>query len=458
MNADQRRAHRKEILEHVGDLLENRIGSTIENGPLEAPLFDPEAGAETDSAANEDLSRESGVKNDRGEEASVRLPEKRVWYRIPVREGISGDGSGYHIYLKAGDSENLCIFFSGGGMAWNTYTAAHPASGGKMAAKAPNYYWNNLRPATQIMNINVGITDVLLTTNPFLNWNMIVVTYDTGDFHIGDTEYPYTDEAGEEKILHFHGWRNYQAAMEICRRFFKNPEKLLIAGDSAGAFAVPALSGDILDSWYPECRDVTLLSDSATLIYDGWREIIRNVWHAPEHFWDKIISDDPAGDWYEAFCRKYLRGKQSGAGASDQDESAGQTAEDRVAGRTVRCLYSSSTHDHLLSTYYNDLVNKVYETNEEMQGAYYQHLRAQMKRFREMMGDLQAPDGRPVFGMYIHQHKDLLRSRTGTVHTMVRHPAFLIPDRSGMSMAKWLSDAVDGNVYNVGEQLLNNER
>lgn len=442
MNADERKEHRREILEHVGDLLENRIGSTIENSPLEAPLFDPDAGTDNNRAENENPGRESGARTDREEETLIQLPEKRVWYRIPVRKGISGDGSEYHIYLKAGDSENLCIFFSGGGMAWNTYTAAHPASGGKMAAKAPNYYWNNLRPATQIMNINVGITDVLLATNPFLNWDMVVITYDTGDFHIGDAEYPYSAQNGEEKILHFHGYRNFKAAMELCRRFFKEPDKLLIAGDSAGAFAVPALSGEILDQWYPNCPDITLLSDSATLIYDGWREIIRDVWHAPERFWEKIKSDDPAGDWYEAFAGKYMYAMTDSSGMAQE------------INRNIRCLYSSSTHDHLLSTYYNDLVNKVYETNEQMQEAYYQHLSAQMKRFRNCMGNLRTKDGKQVFGMYIHQHKDLLRSRTGTVHTMVRHPAFFIPDRTGMSMAKWLADAVAGNVYSVGEQLL----
>ena len=422
MNPDTRKERRREVLEHVGDLLENRIGSSIENSALEAPVLDPE---ETVRPKVQSVGQE-------GRAGSI--PAKRVWYRVPVRKGLSGDGSEYHIYLKAGDTQHLCVFFSGGGMAWNTYTAARPASGGKMAAKTPNYYWNNLRPATQIMNINVGITDVLLGTNPFQQWNMAVITYDTGDFHIGDSELPYVSENGEEKILHFHGYRNFQAAMEICRDFFPEPDQLLIAGDSAGAFAVPALAGDILENWYPGCKDVTLLSDSATLIYDGWQPIIRDVWRAPEKFWKPIKTDDPAGDWYEAFAEKY-----------------------RERGRTIRCLYSSSTHDHLLSTYYNDLVNRKYETNEEMQERYYMQLSGQMRRFKTIFENFRTEEGKPVFGMYIHQHKDLLRSRTGTVHTMVRHPAFLIPERSGMSMAKWLSDAVNGNVYDVGAQLLKQE-
>ena len=42
MNQDTRKERRREVLEHVGDLLENRIGSSIENSALEAPVLDPE--------------------------------------------------------------------------------------------------------------------------------------------------------------------------------------------------------------------------------------------------------------------------------------------------------------------------------------------------------------------------------------------------------------------------------
>ena len=40
-------------------------------------------------------------------------------------------------------------------------------TGGKVAAGLPNYYWNNLRPFTQIMNIHTGITEIGNPRNPF---------------------------------------------------------------------------------------------------------------------------------------------------------------------------------------------------------------------------------------------------------------------------------------------------
>ncbi|MBQ9611030.1 MAG: hypothetical protein IJV14_00365, partial [Lachnospiraceae bacterium] len=103
MNPDTRKERRREVLEHVGDLLENRIGSSIENSALEAPVLDPE---ETVRPKVQSVGQE-------GRAGSI--PAKRVWYRVPVRKGLSGDGSEYHIYLKAGDTQHLCVFFSGGG-------------------------------------------------------------------------------------------------------------------------------------------------------------------------------------------------------------------------------------------------------------------------------------------------------------------------------------------------------
>ena len=95
-----------------------------------------------------------------GQEAPILIgePAEKVWYQVPVPEGKCGDGSEYHIYVRKGTTDKLCVFFSGGGIAINEYMAARPVNGGSVAAWVPNYYWNNLRRFTQVMNINVGIT------------------------------------------------------------------------------------------------------------------------------------------------------------------------------------------------------------------------------------------------------------------------------------------------------------
>ena len=272
----------QELLSKAGGAVENIIGRHIET-TAEAPLFD---GA----------------------------PVAKVWYRLPLSGAMSGDGSEYHIYIKKGFTSRLCLFFSGGGVAWNAFTAARPVTGSAVAAGAPNYYWNNLRPFTQFMNINIGITETDTARNPFVDWNFVVITYATGDFHVGRGDFLYTSEDGRQEILHFHGYENFRESMKAAVSLFPNPSKLLIAGDSAGAFAVPALSGIIADEFYPDCRDITLFSDSAQLLYKDWRQTARDIWKADKRFFEPLHTDNIFLDWYEALLTSPILPAAAGDG------------------------------------------------------------------------------------------------------------------------------------------------
>jgi hypothetical protein len=349
-------------------------------------------------------------------------PKRGIWYKVPVEEGMSGDGSGYHVYLKRGHSKNLCIFFSGGGMAWDEYTAARPVTYARIAAGLPHFYWDNLRPVTQLMNINLGITETGSRRNPFDDWNFLVITYATGDLHIGDHDFIYHTESGAEKTLHFHGFRNYEESMKIIHHWMESPAKLLIAGNSAGAFAVPALAGDIIDHYYPDCPDITLFSDSGQCVFDKWRHTVENVWRAPMDIVRPVHSDNVTVDWYRHLYEKY--------------------------GSRLRYLYASSVHDFLLSAYYNETVSGNFESTPEMQFLFGVQLKVMVRELKEIT---------PDFGFFIYDWKNVLYTKGGTIHTAVREPYFYLKNKDGISMADWLSDAVNGNVKNIGLNLLEDE-
>lgn len=372
----------------VGDFVEDRIGKAIEESSFKA-------------------------------ENLPENPEKMKWYKVPIEKGMSGDGSEYHIYVKLADSDKLCIFLSGGGVAYNEYMAARPVTGGKVAAGLPNYYWNNLRPFTQIMNINVGITDIFTDKNPFKDWSFVVITYATGDFHVGNNDYPYTDEAGNENVLHFHGYVNFLESMKVAKSLFPNPKTMLIAGNSAGAFAVPALAGEIADNYYPKTRNITLFSDSGQLLYKHWKRTAKTIWQTRDDVWKSIHGENITLDWYKSLYEKY--------------------------GNRFRYLYSSSIYDYLLSAYQNDIINKKYKTDQDVQEEYYQQLKVMVKELKSL---------NPEFGMFINEWKIPLITMGGTVHTSVREPHFLFFTQDGITMAKWLCDACEGKVYDVGMELL----
>jgi len=348
--------------------------------------------------------------------------QKGQWYRFPVPEGMSGDGSEYYFYIRKGQSSHLCLFFSGGGMAWNEYTAARPVTGVKLAAGMPNFYWNNLRPFTQIMNIRTGLTDLLNPLNPFRDWNFIVITYATGDLHIGNNDFPYTAENGSSQVLHFHGHANFLSVMERAREFFPEPDSLLIAGDSAGAFAVPALADEILEKYYPLCASVTLFSDSGQLLYPRWKKTVRDVWKTDDRLWKAIHTPNITMDWYQQLYRKY--------------------------GDSIRYLYASSTHDYLLSAYFNDITRKVYLTDEDVQNEFFCQLKDFVEEFKSMT---------PQSGIFLNHWKNLTiypKLRGGTIHTAVRQASFFRKMQGGVSMAEWLHDATEGHVRDIGRHCL----
>ena len=391
------------LQERVGDRAEQAIGNLIEKTPLEVP--------ELQVIPGQGLSQ--------GQEE----PETHQWYRVPVAGGKTADGSEYHIYIRKGTTDHLCVFLSGGGIAWNPYTADRPVTGGRVLAWQPNYYWNNLRPFTQVFNIGVGITDNSARRNPFRDWNFIVITYATGDMHLGRNNYRYTNEAGEEKCLYFHGYENFMLSMRIGKTLFPQADKLLIAGESAGAFAVPVLAEQIHQEFYPACHDVTLFSDSALLLNKDWKKTARDVWNVRPETLADIKGRNLTFDWYRALYRR--RGEQ------------------------YKYLFACSVRDYLLSAFYNDVKNKNYETDRRMQRIFARQLRQMVQALHKLT---------PSFGIYLYNWRRPVLYRGGTIHTMVRQPEFYLHRRGVPSMAKWLAAAVDGDIQDVGMELLEKKK
>ncbi len=391
------------LQERIGDRAESAIGTVMENAHFEAP--------------------ELLVRPGHGLLHQVPEMEPHQWYRVPVEGGKTADGSEYHIYVRKGASDHLCVFLSGGGIAWNPYTAARPVTGGRVLAWHPNYYWSNLRPFTQFFNIGVGITDNSARRNPFRDWNFVVITYATGDMHLGRNIYRYMDEEGQEQCLYFHGYENFMLSMRISKTLFAEADKLLIAGESAGAFAVPALAEQIHQEFYPSCSDVTLFSDSALLLNKEWKKTAAEVWNVREETVRDIKGRNLTLDWYRALYRR--------------------------RGDRYRYLYACSVRDYLLSAFYNDVKNKTYDTDERMQRIFTRQLRDMVRAMQKVT---------PSFGFYLYDWRRPVLYRGGTIHTMVRQPEFYLHRRGMPSMAKWLADAVDGDTQSVGLELLEKKR
>ena len=141
-------------------------------------------------------------------------------------------------------------------------------------------------------------------SNPFRNWNVISLPYCTGDFHCGTADFPYEDENGAQQILRHHGYTNTMAALGKAITLLPQPKKLLICGNSAGAFAAAFLTQSILPL-FPACKDVTVYCDSAMCIQDDWARILRDVWKSPEAVWSVVHTENAVLDGLLALKETY---------------------------------------------------------------------------------------------------------------------------------------------------------
>jgi hypothetical protein len=348
-----------------------------------------------------------------------------TWYKLalPIAEACCSEGSPYSIFLKKGNSNNLIVYFSGGGASWNEHTAARPNSWGAFFFGKPTYYF------PKVVDFLEGLTrDGILKANdpgnPFNDWNILSLPYGTGDFHAGKNDYPYTDKKGGRRTLHHSGARNVAAALKASQGFFPRPDQLLITGESAGAFGCIAQAENVIRN-YPDCKHITVLSDSAQLAYPGWKAVVRDVWKADRELWECIESNSLSQDWFRLLYRKF--------------------------GDRLTYLHACSYHDAILTIYQKALNTGVMENAVDQDGlAQFQAglAEAQKTLLREI----------PEFRCYISDWGE--NKKTGaTTHCAMRTRLFHTKNSAGISLADWLDDAVNrGKRANVGLDLLEKSR
>lgn len=222
--------------------------------------------------------------------------EPMVWYRRKLDGCINAGGSENWMYLKKGTTNNLVIFFIGGGFAYTAEMAKHPGSMRDFFIPAQElpFYTDECHPNNEYYYFHIMGNQGIFSLDPdnrFAEWSIAMFNYGTADMHIGNGDHRYTCEDGNTVLLHHHGYQNFQAGLDVVHCLFPKPEKILVTGCSAGGFAVPALAADIAER-YASCEDITICPDSASLWSDSWSTIVHNIWNAPDHIAKWSVSDN----------------------------------------------------------------------------------------------------------------------------------------------------------------------
>ncbi len=348
------------------------------------------------------------VEDDKNAEINPKPPIGE-WFKITPEGTESSRGGEWHGLVRLGTENKVIVYFFGGGVAVDDFTAARPYD------KSNGFY---VADTKQDYVTKVGIA-ANSDSNPFKDWTILALPYSTGDFHIGNKTIEYEDAEGEKKSIAHKGYANYKAFMNEAKKYLDEPETLLITGYSAGGFASALLAEHVIENYFPKVENVTVHVDSALLLYDKWHEIAVKRWGAPATITKKLSSDNITLDSLKSLHEKHAN---------------------------VKILFDCSLRDGTLSAYQTYFTSG-YKYAGSKEGDSFQN------NLKEMVENLQKDN--PKIGIYIWN--SVLHKLKGNLsqHTVIASPQFYLEKFQGNpTMAKWIEDAVYGEINSYGLELL----
>jgi len=327
------------------------------------------------------------------------------WYQHDLGEAaMAADGSDYRLYAKTGSSDNVIIYFGGGGVTWDEASADNPITAGKyLFGSDPGNYFRSI-PAFFPTTLG-GVLEADNPDNPFNDWNVVVIPYATGDFHTGNTT---------TGTMRYNGQQNVGLALDWIRTNMPvEPAKVLIAGSSAGgfgaAFWTPTVAG-----LYPDST-VYSFSEGNQLPSEKWPTVVDDLWGAD---WEATFGYPPGANLYETAV----------------------IANRQALGPNVIFLDSNTTADETLIAF----TAKINDHKPDA-AAWSSAMRASMGRLADTV---------PNYFFYLTD--DGADETTGlTQHTVLSLPAFYTTEEDGVMFTEWLATAVIDDAPNsVGAELL----
>jgi len=176
------------------------------------------------------------------------------WNRIaPGGETVCSDGSEYAYWFRPGSTDELTIYFQGGGACWF----------GEICALDRNPTYDPVVNEDDVPGPS-GILDFANPENPIANHSVLFIPYCTGDVHVGDRVVTYEVEANDSLParsfdIHHRGVTNAQAALDWVYERVINPSVVFVTGVSAGSlgssFHAAAIAEHYSDSRVEQCGD-----------------------------------------------------------------------------------------------------------------------------------------------------------------------------------------------------------
>lgn len=187
------------------------------------------------------------------------------WNQLdPGGETVCSRGTPYSFFVHPADSDKVLIHFQGGGACWNENNCSIEDA----------TFQDRVSRLEPDANLN-GILDTENEQNPVADYNMVIVSYCTGDIHTGNQTVEYSDDL----TIEHKGRINSEAVLDWVFKNYDNPSDVLVTGCSAGAYGAIYFAGDVMEQ-YPDIQ-VRVLGDSGVgVAADQWEGL--DIWNTFE--------------------------------------------------------------------------------------------------------------------------------------------------------------------------------
>jgi hypothetical protein len=154
--------------------------------------------------------------------------------------------SQFYFFAKGGTTDNLLVYFEGGGACWKTLNCIYQSTTNRQ-----------VKARVDPLGNRDGIADLDNPDNPFRDWNIVYIPYCTGDVHSGANDYDYPDDLGFHLLPDFNHWTirhrgkvNFRVVLKWMQDTFSGePDKLFVTGSSAGSYGAIVNFPDIRDTY-----------------------------------------------------------------------------------------------------------------------------------------------------------------------------------------------------------------
>ena len=213
------------------------------------------------------------------------------WTKIePGGETVCSTGTPYAYWVHPGTVNRLVVYFEGGGACWDANTCSNPGV----------YYDDTVDETDNPTNNPKGMFDLENPDNPFKDWYQVFIPYCTGDIHWGNQTTTY-HWGGADHTINHKGFANVSAVLDWIQAGFEKPEKLFVAGSSAGAYG-SVMGAAYVHNLYPDVPLYQLGDSGAGVITEDFFQGGFPNWGAADTIPDWIPGLDI--DWTELTMAK----------------------------------------------------------------------------------------------------------------------------------------------------------